>query len=185
MKKNNINRRQFLKNGLQMLFGLTIIGTTGLSLFKANATDNVWQIDPSLCIQCGRCAENCVLSPSAVKCVHAYAVCGYCDLCSGYLRANPKELSTGAENRLCPTGAITRTFVEDPYFEYKIDETLCIACGKCVNGCSAFGNGSLFLQIRHDRCINCNECSIARQCPANAISRVSSENPYKFKGNQE
>lgn len=182
MKKNKIDRRRFIKKGLQVLFGCAIAGTTGLSLFKANASEFVWQIDPDLCIQCGRCSENCVLSPSAVKCVHVFAVCGYCDLCSGYLRPDPKELATGAENRLCPTGAITRSFVEDPYYEYVIDESLCIACGRCVKGCTAFGNGSLFLQIRHDRCANCNECSIAIKCPANAISRISSRSPYILKG---
>jgi Na+-translocating ferredoxin:NAD+ oxidoreductase subunit B len=182
MEKNKMNRRGFLKKGLQVVFGLTIAGTTGFSLFKASATDTVWQIDPALCIQCGRCAENCVLSPSAVKCFHAFEVCGYCDLCSGYLRPDPKELSTGAENRLCPTGAIKRSFVEDPYYEYVIDESLCIGCGKCVKGCSAFGNGSLYLQIRHDQCLNCNECSIARECPAQAISRVSARHPYILKG---
>ncbi|MHC4761400.1 MAG: hypothetical protein ACYS9H_08680 [Planctomycetota bacterium] len=33
---------------------------------------------------CGNCATHCVLNESAVKCVHAYAMCGYCDLCTGY-----------------------------------------------------------------------------------------------------
>lgn len=182
MGKIEIDRRKFLKRGLQIIFGMTIAGTTGMSLLKATAPDNVWQIDPLLCIQCGRCAENCVLTPSAVKCVHVFSICGYCDLCSGYVRPDPKELSTGAENRLCPTGAIARSYVEDPYYEYIIDEPLCIGCGKCVKGCSAFGNGSLFLQIRHDRCVNCNECSIARQCPARAISRTSAGKSYRLKG---
>jgi electron transport complex protein RnfB len=185
MEETKMNRRGFLKKGLQAIFGLTIAGITGFSLFKkpsTSATDTVWQIDPNLCIQCGGCEENCVLSPSAVKCVHNFAMCGYCDLCSGYLRQDPKELSTGAENRLCPTGAITRSFVEDPYFEYVIDESLCTGCGKCVKGCTSFGNGALFLQIRHNRCVNCNECSIARQCPASAISRIPASNPYLLKG---
>ena len=43
-----------------------------------------------------------------------------------------------------PDRAIRRTFVEEPYFEYTIDERLCIGCGKCVKGCNTFGNGSLF-----------------------------------------
>src|SRR6185436_15728344 len=77
----------------------------------------------------------------------------------------------GAENQLCPTAAIKRTYVEDPYYEYTIDEQLCIGCAKCVEGCNRFGNGSLFLQIRHDRCVNCNECSIARVCPGDAFRR--------------
>ena len=29
----------------------------------------------------------------------------------------------------------------------------------------------LFLQIRHDRCVNCNACSIADACPSRAIRR--------------
>ena len=55
------------------------------------------------------------------------------------------------------------------YFEYTIDEGLCIACGKCVVGCRLM-NGSLFLQVRHDRCLNCNECSIAVACPDGGLS---------------
>jgi len=75
------------------------------------------------------------------------------------------ELNTGAENQQCPTGAIKRHFVEDPYYQYTIDEELCIGCGICVKGCASFGNGSLFLQVRHDRCVNCNDCSIRPSLP--------------------
>jgi len=141
----------------------------------------VWQIDPDVCVACGNCANYCVLAESAVKCTHAFAVCGYCELCSGYFKPDAKELDTGAENQLCPTGAIKRAYVEDPYYEYVIDEPLCNGCGKCVKGCNAFGNGSLFLQVRHDRCINCNECSIAAACPSGAFKRVAAEQPYLLK----
>lgn len=141
----------------------------------------VWQIDPAKCVQCGRCATECVLNPSAVKCVHAFKVCGYCKLCGGYFPMDVKDLNTGAENQLCPTRAITRRFIEEPYYEYTIDENLCIGCGQCVKGCASFGNGSLYLQIRHDTCLNCNECSIARGCPVRAISRVPAERPYLLK----
>jgi electron transport complex protein RnfB len=182
MKKGKMNRREFLKTVVRFGAAASIVGIGGYVATGAGKEDMVWQIDPSVCIQCGQCATNCVLSPSAVKCVHAYSVCGYCDLCSGYFMPDPPGLNTGAENRLCPTGAIIRTFVEDPYYEYTIDEHLCIGCGKCVKGCSAFGNGSLFLQIRHDRCMNCNECSIARHCPSGAIQRVPSSTPYLLKG---
>jgi electron transport complex protein RnfB len=126
----------------------------------------------------------CVLTPSAVKCVHAYDVCGYCDLCGGYHQPTVKVTDTAAENRLCPTNAIRRTFVEDPYYEYSIVEGLCIGCGKCVKGCGSFGNGSLFLQVRHDRCVNCNDCSIARVCPAGAYRRVPASRPYLLRGAQ-
>jgi electron transport complex protein RnfB len=108
-------------------------------------------------------------------------MCGYCNLCTGYFEPQPNALNTGAENQLCPTGAIERKFIEDPYFEYHIDEPKCIGCAKCVKGCGMFGNGSLYLQIRHDRCVNCNECTIARVCPADAIHRVPRNQPYVLK----
>ncbi len=146
----------------------------------------VWQTDPSKCIQCGNCATKCVLQPSAVKCVHAFDVCGYCDLCTGFLRLKHLKRDTAAENGQCPTNAITRAFIEDPYYEFTIDESRCTGCGKCVAGCAAYGNGSLFLQVRHDRCLNCNQCSIARQCPAQAYTRVPASSPYilKHRGDQ-
>jgi polyferredoxin len=140
-----------------------------------------WQIDPELCIACGRCETDCVLPTSAVKCVHAKEVCGYCDLCGGYYRANVKELNTAAENLTCPTGAIQRKFVEEPYFEYTINEDLCNGCGKCVKGCNAFGNGAMHLQIKQELCKNCNECSIAKNCPIGAIKRISAFEPYHIK----
>ena len=179
--QGNPTRRDVLRLGL---FGawLAGLGATGGLLAKRTQTAKlVWQIDPNKCTQCGKCATNCVLKESAVKCVHAFAMCGYCDLCTGYFDAEPNALNTGAENQLCPLGAIQRTFIEDPYYEYKIDEPLCIGCGKCVKGCSMFGNGSLFLQVRHDRCVHCNECSIAAACPAQAFVRVPASKPYLLK----
>jgi electron transport complex protein RnfB len=142
----------------------------------------VWQIDPSICTACDRCAKNCVLELSAVKCVHSFPMCGYCDLCTGYFEPAPGTLDTGAENQLCPTGAIIRTFIEDPYFQYEIREELCIGCAKCVKGCNAFGNGSLHMQVRHDRCLNCNECAISMVCPVDAFRRVPADSPYLLKG---
>ena len=181
-KDKGYSRREFINKGVRITLGATVAGTGALALAKsATAKDYVWQIDPFKCMQCGRCATECVRSESAVKCVHAYDLCGYCDLCGGYLKPGA-ERDTGAESQLCPTGAIQRRYIEDPYFEYVIDEKLCIGCGKCVKGCSAFGNGSLHLQIRHDLCLNCNQCSIARMCPADAISRVPADQPYLIKG---
>ncbi|MDD4872228.1 MAG: 4Fe-4S binding protein [Kiritimatiellae bacterium] len=141
----------------------------------------VWQLDPAKCIQCGRCATNCVLRISAVKCVHRFEMCGYCKLCFGFFQPGADTLTSAAENQMCPTGAIRRKFIEEPYYEYTIDESLCIGCGRCVKTCGAFGNGSLILQVRHDLCVNCNECSIARNCPAGAYRRVPADEPYLFK----
>ena len=147
----------------------------------AGASGYVWQIDPDLCIACGGCQKHCVLDISAVKAVQCFALCGYCDVCTGYFPTQGYVLETGAENHLCPTGAITRRFVErhgdERFFEYTIDEQKCIACGKCVAGCRLM-NGSLYLQVRHDRCVNCNECAIAVACPAQAFRRVPASQPY-------
>jgi electron transport complex protein RnfB len=180
-KNNNIDRRHFLKDGIwaTSLAGLAGLGGFLISRFKKNNT--VWQIDPYTCVACGNCATYCVLEESAVKCVQVYEMCGYCDYCTGYFEPDPAALDTGAENQLCPTGALERKFVEDPYFEYNIDESLCNGCGKCVEGCTVFGNGSLFLQVRHDRCLNCNECSIAAACPSQAYRRVPANSPYLLK----
>jgi electron transport complex protein RnfB len=177
----NINRRKFLATGIRASILLGIGGTAAVVATRQGGGQTVWQLDPSKCLQCGRCATSCVLSPSAVKCVHVYAMCGYCDLCGGYFKPETKTLTTAAENQLCPTNAIRRKYVEDPFFEYTIDEPLCIGCGKCVKGCGSFGNGSLQLQVRHDRCVNCNQCSIARNCPADAFSRVPVAQPYLLK----
>ncbi len=181
MPKEKVNRRNFLKIGFRraLVTGLAVV--SGVFASKESKTETVWQLDPHKCVACGNCATYCVLEDSAVKCVHAYAMCGYCDLCTGFLELESPELSTGAENELCPTGAIKRSFVEDPYYQYTIDEPLCIGCGKCVKGCNAFGNGSLFLQVRHDRCLNCNECSIAVACPSQAYKRVPADEPYLIK----
>jgi len=142
----------------------------------------VWQVDPAKCTQCGRCATMCVLEPSAVKCVHAFTMCGYCKRCFGFFQpSDVSVLDESGEKQLCPTGALRRSFVEGEYFEYTIDETRCIGCALCVEGCGKFGNGSLFLQVRHDRCVNCNECRIAANCPSGAISRVPMGTPYLLK----
>lgn len=184
-KKNTISRRDILRDGMRgaCLLGVGTVG--GLLTRHTQANQTVWQIDPYKCIACGNCATYCVLEESAVKCVHAFAMCGYCELCTGFFEPEPSALNSGAENLLCPTGAIIRNKIEDPYHEYTIDEPLCIGCGKCVKGCNAFGNGSLFLQVRHDRCLNCNECSIAKSCPSDAFRRVPADQPYLLKEVQQ
>jgi Na+-translocating ferredoxin:NAD+ oxidoreductase subunit B len=176
-----LNRRSLLADGLRAC-GALGLGATAvyLSVRRASGARSVWQIDPDKCMACGNCQTHCVLDVSAVKCVNCFALCGYCDVCTGYFPTNYTELDTGAENQLCPTGAIKRQFVEAQggkrYFEYTIDEKLCIGCGKCVVGCRLM-NGSLYLQVRHDRCLGCNECSIATACPTQAFRRVPAAEP--------
>ena len=144
--------------------------------------DLFWQIDPTVCTQCGRCETHCVLPVSAVKCIHAHRVCGYCDLCGGYYRTNVKELNTAAENLMCPTGAIQRKFVEDPYFEYMIDEELCNGCGKCVKVCP-LNNFSLKdgRPIWGNDCTHCMAC--IGNCPTEAIEYgniTQTKEKYRF-----
>lgn len=179
------NRRGFFKGILQGT-AAAAMGATALAagLKGASAQKTVWQIDPEKCVQCGRCATSCVLAESAVKCVHRYAMCGYCNLCFGFFRPDAKTLTSSAENQVCPTDALKRRFIEDPYFEYTIDEKKCVGCARCVQGCTAFGNGSLYLQIRHDRCVACNQCAIAADCPTQAIARVPASKPYVVKGGE-
>ncbi len=182
--QGKLDRRQFVAEGIRLSGAIGLAGYLGfLAGSKGQAEELVWQIDPAKCIACGNCATYCVLDESAVKCVHNFGMCGYCLRCTGYFELDAPSLDSGAENQLCPTGAILREPIknEDPYHEYTIDEPLCVGCGKCVKGCSAFGNGSLQLQVRHDRCKNCNQCAIAVACPSRAFVRVPASDPYLLK----
>ena len=179
-----MTRRQLLVAGGRAGSVLAVGGVAAIVGRRAAREETVWQIDPEACNFCGNCATYCVLDPSAVKCVHAFDLCGYCDFCSGYFEqgSGASGSETGAENQLCPAGAILRTHVEGTHYEYKIVEDKCIGCAKCVKGCTEQANGALFLQVRHDRCVNCNECAIAAACPADAFRQVPAWQPYILKG---
>lgn len=177
-KAKKITRWEFIKSVVHKLLLLLLGGFVLSRLYKVFNTSLVWQIDPTECVKCGRCATDCVINPSAVKCVHENSICGYCNLCFAYFQPGAVQLTENAENELCPTNALKRKFIEEPFFEYSIDEPLCIGCAKCIKGCNLFGNGSLYLQVRHDRCKNCNDCSIARVCAGNAFERVPLKNAY-------
>lgn len=169
------DRRDFIRGAAAVAFAGGAYALAG-----AKGDDMLWQLDPNKCTQCGRCTTHCVLPHSAVKCMNQFNICGYCDLCFGYLQPGSRDRDTGAENQLCPTAAIKRTYIEDPYYEYIIDEERCIGCAKCVKACLVFGNGSFYLQIRQDICINCNECSIAKACPSDSFSKVPASTPYIY-----
>ena len=178
-----MERRDALKLVCRGTAAVGLVGLTGVLVAKKKASEDalVWQIDPEKCIGCGACSYRCVETISAVKCFHNFTMCGYCDLCTGFFDPQPLARDTGAENQLCPVNAITRKDVESPYFEYKIDKNLCIGCGKCVDGCVALGNGSLYLQIDQDVCRQCNQCAIAPHCPAQAVRQVPASSPYLLK----
>ena len=199
-----VTRREFLRTGTRgaALVGLGVTGAAMIVRHRAAPGEYVWQIDPAKCIACGNCETNCVITPSAVKCLHTHSMCGRCNFCFGYydLRGG-SAIHAGVEYQLCPTDAIRREFLGGPYFEYLIEEDLCIGCGLCVKGCVGSGNSSLYLQVRHPMqrparsanagdergelfdgtCVNCNECSIAIACPAEAFTRVPADDPYPFR----
>ncbi len=175
-----VSRRTVLRAGLRGGAAAALAALAGL-VFGRRAVarePGVWQIDPDRCNQCGNCATRCVLRPSAVKCVQDYAVCGYCDLCFAYFNPRTSTREPPGVNGQCPTDAIRRKRLEDPYYEYRIDEALCIGCGICIRGCEDAGNGSLHLQIKQDLCVQCNQCAIAVACPADAIHKVPASTPY-------
>lgn len=179
----NATRRDLIAAGIRGAGMLCGGGFLAFAAARGKAEPLVWQIDPYKCTWCGRCATNCVLSPSAVKCLNVFPLCGYCNLCTGYYEADADALAlnTAADKQLCPTGALIRKWVEGDYYEYTVEADLCIGCAKCVKGCTLYGNGSLFLQIDRELCVDCNQCRIAANCPSNAISRVPLSKPYVLK----
>jgi Na+-translocating ferredoxin:NAD+ oxidoreductase subunit B len=175
------SRRQFIDRSVRIA-GFVGIGVTAGVLAKRASGDYVYQVDPLKCTACDRCRTSCVLSHSAVKAVNDFSKCGYCMLCPAYFDVTsfPDEKGTPT-GRTCPQDALKRRVVgkEDPddpnnnYYEYVIDEERCDGCGKCVKACKPpAGNGSLRLEIRYARCVECNECSIKVICPDQAIVRV-------------
>jgi electron transport complex protein RnfB len=174
-------RRQFIDRTCRIAGFVTLGGAAGLLARRASA-NSVYQVDPVKCTSCDLCRTSCVLSHSAVKAVNDFEKCGYCMLCPAYMdvTSSPDErgIPTG---RVCPQDALKRRVVgtvdaDDPnnnYYEYAVDEARCDGCGKCVKAClPPAGNGSLRLEIRYDRCLECNECAIQVACPDRAIVRV-------------
>ncbi|MBC8373370.1 MAG: 4Fe-4S binding protein [Planctomycetes bacterium] len=186
--QDKLTRRNFLRTttrgvcaaGLGAL-ALTAARGKGVSMRRA-----VWQIDPTKCTACGNCATHCVLTESAVKCAHDFSKCGRCNFCFGYYKSGSSGAKShaGVEFQLCPTHAFVRKHVVEDSYEYTIDIDKCTGCGICVKGCKE-GNGSLFLQVDQDICTNCNECTIATACPAQAFVRLPADYPYWLKQRPE
>lgn len=174
-------RRQFIDRSFRII-GLAGIGGAAVVLTRRTARSSVFQVDPSLCAACDLCRTSCVLSQSAVKAVNDFTKCGYCQLCPAYFDVTSQPDETGLPTgKTCPQDALKRRVVgkideEDPnnnYYEYTIDESLCDGCGKCVKVCKPpAGNGSLHLQVRYNRCLECDSCAIQRACPHDAIVRI-------------
>src|SRR5512142_260869 len=91
-----VGRRAFLGDVLRVTGAAGLLGAAGvLAARKGQGGEMVWQIDPHTCIACGNCATKCVLDQSAVKCMHNFHMCGYCELCTGYFEPEPAALDSG------------------------------------------------------------------------------------------
>ena len=79
----------------------------------------------------------------------------------------------------CEVGALA---FDEHDKELKIDYKRCIGCGQCTKRCNEYGSQSMFLMIRPDLCLGCNECAIAVACPHAAIERVPRETADDYRG---
>lgn len=191
---NQTTRRQFIDRSFRVA-GFVGIGSAAGLLARRAAADTVYQVDPNRCVECDLCRTSCVLSHSAVKAVNDFEKCGYCMLCPAYYDVTSVPDEKGIPlGKVCPRDALKRKVVgkedaEDPnnsYYEYFVDETLCDGCARCVKAClPPAGNGSLRLEIRYDRCVDCNSCAIAIVCPGAAIIHVATPGVAPLKSSGE
>ncbi len=66
---------------------------------------------------------------------------------------------------LCPLGAVYGLFNPVALYRYRIDENICVACGKCREACPA--DIRIWEQPGSRECIRCGKCISA--CPVGAI----------------
>jgi Na+-translocating ferredoxin:NAD+ oxidoreductase subunit B len=188
------SRREFMERSIRIA-GFVGIGGAAVLLGRRASSQYVFQVDPARCAACDLCRTSCVLSHSAVKVVNTFAECGYCQMCPAYFDVTSQPDDKGhPTGKTCPQDAIKRRIVgkedkEDPnnnYYEYTIDESLCDGCGKCVKACKPpAGNGSLHLEVRYNRCDECDACAIQRVCPENAILRIPAPGILSTKAHSE
>lgn len=177
----------------QAVRGAALLGLGGVAtyLLTKGGPEGAWYIDPDRCLNsrhgavgvpfCEQCATECVLPLSAVRAVNDHAKCGRCYICPAYFEITSAIGPDGLPSqKLCPRDAIIRKPIgyvdpDDPAnncYEYTIVRSRCNGCGKCVMACKEpAGLGSIRLEVRYDRCLDCNRCSIAQACPDNAYER--------------
>ena len=190
-----IDRKEFFRRSGHAL-GLAVLGTLGARMlmnpsdeaeFIAQGRRFAWQIDPDKCQSCGLCATTCVRKPSAVKAVNDPKKCSNCVVCYGHITDSKidSEKIDSEGKRVCPVDAVVRENFsggKDGMFLYANDPKRCIGCGQCTKRCNEYGSQSMFLMIRPDLCLGCNECAIAVACPHAAIERVPRETADDYRG---
>ncbi len=97
-----LSRRELFKSGARGAGLLGFGAAAGFLAGRESKAETRWQINPDQCIQCGRCATECVLEISAVKCAHSFGMCGYCKLCTGYFEPEPINLDEGRRKPAVP-----------------------------------------------------------------------------------
>lgn len=182
------SRRNFLRRTSQAAGAATLTAAAARIFsppgedaeFIAQGRRFAWQIDPERCRSCGICETACVRKPSAAKALNDPKKCSNCVVCYGHITDShidsDKIDSDGA--RVCPVDAVKRINFSggaDGMFLYEQDHGKCIGCARCVKRCTSHGTRSMFLAIRPDLCLGCNECAIARACPHDAVERVPRE----------
>ena len=190
-----MNRRNALRTGGQIL-GATSLCTLGWRIFSPPSEDAdfiaqgrrfAWQVDPEKCTYCGLCETACVRKPSAAKAVNDQKKCSNCVVCYGHItdtHIDSDKIDSEGE-RVCPVDAVVRNNFSggvDGMFLYSNDPKLCVGCAKCVKRCNEHGTKSMFLVIRPDLCLDCNECAIAVACPQDAIERIPREAVDDYRG---
>jgi len=190
-----IDRKEFFRRSGHAL-GLVVLGTITARILAKPSDDAefiaqnrrfAWQIDPERCTSCGLCETACIRKPSAVKALNDPKKCSNCVVCYGHItdsKIDSDKIDSEGE-RVCPVDAVTRENFSggiDGMFLYSNDPKRCIGCGQCTKRCNEHGSQSMFLMIRPDLCLGCNECAIAVACPHAAIERVPREPVDDYRG---
>lgn len=157
-----------------VISSLLLLGYTFLIQKSVPAYD-LWKISCGDCITCSKCEINCVKSKSAVVAkIDSSKATNRLYNPAYFRRYKGAVIDTSVANQVCPTGAIVRTILSDSFASYRVNEALCTGCGKCVRA-SKKGDREFCLVIDPASCLDCNECSIAAQCPVNAVQRGGSD----------
>lgn len=176
--------------------GAAAIGAIGVRVLRGGNDDAEftqpshgygWQIDPAKCTFCGRCETACTRHPSAVRAVNDQKKCSNCVVCYGHIRNRtlPSDRIASDGERVCPHDAVVRTPLSgglDGAFVYTITAERCHGCARCALECNRHGTKSMFLIIRPDLCLQCNDCSIAHVCTPKAVERIPAFRVDDFRG---